>query len=153
MKHPNITCYITGICDITCYTWSFAAAAAVTALSRSLAGWGWAPPSLRVRLLRDSDSGGLWAFGYKLKPVGPQRTYGGAPARRPSRPGTRARTHWQAAAARRVSLQVESRRLLKHSDIWKVSSWYIPLLDGIYHEPIGIYHMVYTMIYTMVYTI
>jgi hypothetical protein len=37
--------------------------------------------------------------------------------------------------------------------IWKVASWYIPLFDGIYHEAIGIYHMVYTMIYTMVYII
>jgi hypothetical protein len=31
--------------------------------------------------------------------------------------------------------------------IWKVASWYIPLLDGIYHEAIGIYHMVYTIWY------
>jgi hypothetical protein len=29
--------------------------------------------------------------------------------------------------------------------IWKVASWYIPLLDGIYHEAIGIYHMVYAI--------
>jgi hypothetical protein len=37
-------------------------------------------------------------------------------------------------------------------DIWKVASWYNPLLDGIYHTAIGIYHMVYTMQYTMIYS-
>jgi hypothetical protein len=33
--------------------------------------------------------------------------------------------------------------------IWnlKVASWYIPLLDGIYHAAIGIYHIVYTIWY------
>jgi hypothetical protein len=36
--------------------------------------------------------------------------------------------------------------------IWKVASWYIPLLDGIYHAEIGKYHMVYTMHYTMIYS-
>jgi hypothetical protein len=39
--------------------------------------------------------------------------------------------------------------------IWKVASWYIPLLDGIYYAAICIYHMVYTiwyMVYTMIYT-
>jgi hypothetical protein len=36
--------------------------------------------------------------------------------------------------------------------IWKVASWCIPLLDGIYHAAIGKYHMVYTMVYNMIYS-
>jgi hypothetical protein len=33
--------------------------------------------------------------------------------------------------------------------IWKVAAWYIPLLDGLYHVAIGIYHwhVVYTIWY------
>jgi hypothetical protein len=54
-------------------------------------------------------------------------------------------------AAARVDPGREPRLL--RALIWKVASWYIPLLDGIYHAAIGIYHMVYTMVYTMVYII
>jgi hypothetical protein len=35
----------------------------------------------------------------------------------------------------------------RYFSIWKVASWYKQLLDGIYHEAIGIYHMVYTIWY------
>jgi hypothetical protein len=59
--------------------------------------------------------------------------------------------HWQ-----HVGVHI---RVCQSEPIWKVASWYIPLLDGIYHDnwyiPCGIYHMIYTMIYTvtMVYII